>query len=559
MKYDKFVEDDFLAHELYGAQVVITNPTSTPRSVDLLIQIPQGAVTANGSQNTRSIPLQLDGFSTQTFEYYFYFPTAGQFTHYPAHVSSNEEVLAFAPGLEFSVVDRPAELDHSSWEFVSQNGSADEVIEFLNQNNLLRHDLSKIAFRMKDKEFFERVIRALKNRYLYNHLLWSYGIHHGEASTTGEYLMQDKFNRKLGSYLKSPLLDVEPTERNWYYHREYSPLVNSRAHRIGQKRTILNPQFHTQYTQLMDILAHHPGLSSDDHLVVTYYLLLQDRVDEALAHFAQVDRKAIPNQMPYDYCDAYLDLYRGNPEGAAAKAAPWIDYPVDRWRARFQAITAQVDEIRGSNSKVVDPRNATQIQTELASQEKSFDFKIESGKILLDSQNLAQITANFYEIDIELLFSRSPFSQENFDGFSVIRPNQSVDFTLDRKQVRQRLNLPEELQNKNVLVELVAGDQVQSKPYFANSLAVQVSENYGQIRIAEATTGKPLPRTYIKVYARSRAGETRFHKDGYTDLRGRFDYVSQSNNPIDDVERYAILIFSEDQGATVRQVAPPAE
>ena len=189
----------------------------------------------------------------------------------------------------------------------------------------------------------------------------------------------------------------------------------------------------------------------------------------------------------------------------------------------------------------------------------SFDFKIESGKIIIDSQNLEQVTANFYEIDIELLFSRSPFSQDNLDGFSVIRPNQTASFKLDPKKARQQLDLPDELKNKNVLVELVAGDQVKSKPYFANSLAVQVIGNYGQIRVANVDSGKPLPKTYIKVYVRANNGEVRFHKDGYTDLRGRFDYVSQSNNPLDDVERYAILVFSEGQGATVRQVDPPAE
>ncbi len=559
IQYDKFVEDEFLAHHLYGAQVVITNPTSTPRSIDLLIQVPRGAVTANGSQETRSIPLQLDGFSTQTFEYYFYFPTAGDFTHYPAHVSSDEKVLAFAQGVVFDVVDRPAELDKTSWQFVSQNGSDDEVIEFLNQKNLLRHDMSRIAFRMKDKAFFDRVIQSLNNRYVYNHVLWSYGISHDEPTTTREYLMHDNLVNQFGAYFKSPLLDVIPNERNWYYHKEYSPLVNARVHQVGMSRKILNPQFHSQYIQLMTILAHHPTLSPDDHLVITYYMLLQDRVDEALEHFSSIDAKQINSRMPYDYCDAYLDLYREKPEDAAAKAEKWADYPVDRWRNRFLNILAQVEEVRGGASTVVDKRDNTQTQTELAAKEMSFDFKIESGKIIIDSQNLEQVTANFYEIDIELLFSRSPFSQDNLDGFSVIRPNQTASFKLDPKKARQQLDLPDELKNKNVLVELVAGDQVKSKPYFANSLAVQVIGNYGQIRVANVDSGKPLPKTYIKVYVRANNGEVRFHKDGYTDLRGRFDYVSQSNNPLDDVERYAILVFSEGQGATVRQVDPPAE
>ena len=44
VQYDKFITDGFVAHTLYGGQVVVTNPTSTPREIDLLMQIPQGAV-----------------------------------------------------------------------------------------------------------------------------------------------------------------------------------------------------------------------------------------------------------------------------------------------------------------------------------------------------------------------------------------------------------------------------------------------------------------------------------------------------------------------------------
>ena len=40
--------------------------------------------------------------------------------------------------------------------------------------------------------------------------------------------------------------------------------------------------------------------------------------------------------------------------------------------------------------------------------------------------------------------------------------------------------------------------------------------------------GAPLPRAYVKVYAKYPDGSIRFYKDGYTDSRGRFDYASLS-------------------------------
>ena len=86
---------------------------------------------------------------------------------------------------------------------------------------------------------------------------------------------------------------------------------------------------------------------------------------------------------------------------------------------------------------------------------------------------------------------------------------------------------------------------------------MQVTENYGQLRVTHEATGKPLPRVYVKVYARSQDGQTRFYKDGYTDLRGRFDYSSLSTNELDQVQRFALLILSDDHGAEVREAAPP--
>jgi hypothetical protein len=73
-------------------------------------------------------------------------------------------------------------------------------------------------------------------------------------------------------------------------------------------------------------------------------------------------------------------------------------------------------------------------------------------------------------MDVELLFSRSPFAQDNLDGFSLIRPNffpckLPLDNKVDdaKSQVAGRgiheFELPVGMQNKNVLVELVGGDQ----------------------------------------------------------------------------------------------------
>ena len=75
--------------------------------------------------------------------------------------------------------------------------------------------------------------------------------------------------------------------------------------------------------------------------------------------------------------------------------------------------------------------------------------------------------------------------------------------------------------------------------------------------VTRAETQKPLPGTYVKVYVKTQNGEVKFLKDGYTDLRGRFDYASVNTNEVDNAARLAMLILSDDYGGGVREAAPP--
>ena len=540
VRYDKFISKGFIPHTLYGSQVVVTNTTSTPRSLELLIQIPQGSIACNESQATRTIKYDLAGFSTQTFNYSFYFPTTGDFSHYPAHVSAAGKALAVADGIEFEVVVEKADVDESSWNFVSQNSDTDQVIEFLNRENVQRLDLNKIAFRMVDEEFFKQTIATLRKRFVYNSILWSYAIKHNDAETIREFLTySNKVTANLGMVFDSELVTIDPVQRRWYQHREYWPLVNARAHQLGAERRILNPNFSEQYRKLLFTLAYQPNLTDDSHLVLTYYMLLQDRVETALEHFNQAKRAKLDYQLQYDYCDAYLDFYREDPASAAKKATKWAEYPVDHWRKRFQEILNQVDQINAGAVKAADADDAGQQQTELAAKSESIDLEVVGDEAKLTFQNVTQATLNFYEMDIEQLFSRSPFAQNNLEGFSLIRPNMTTEVELAASKKGQgvkNLTIPDELKNKNVLIEVVAADQTRAKPLFTNSLAIGMFENYGQIQVRVEETALPLAKAYVKVYAQTSNGSIRFHKDGYTDLRGRFDYVSQSNRANDGIK-----------------------
>ncbi len=210
-------------------------------------------------------------------------------------------------------------------------------------------------------------------------------------------------------------------------------------------------------------------------MAVTYYLLLQDRVEEALGFFRRVNPDRLPTRLQYDYFTAYLDFYNPDPQQAGAIVQRYADYPVDRWREAFQAIGQQLAEIHGQPTAVVNPEDQQQTQTGLAATEANFEFQVEAKKITIRYQNLTTVRINYYVMDIELLFSHNPFVQQYTGQFSTIRPNYTATAELPADAKSTEVELPAQLLNSNVLVEITGAGVTRSQAYYANSLDVQVN------------------------------------------------------------------------------------
>jgi len=559
-KVDNYITDEFLVNRVYGTQLVITNLASTKRKLDILLQIPEGAIAVLGGRATRSVPVDLDPYRTAAIEYHFYFPGAGQFAHYPVQVTADDRVIAHAEPLTFNVVDKLQQADPQSWPYISQWGSAEEVFDYLNRNNLYRTDLNRIAFRMRQPDFFRRTIDLLGKRHVYNHTLWSYGLFHDVPAAIRDYLALAKdFVAACGASIDSELLAIDPVVRKTYEHLDYKPLINARAHLLGRQRQILNDRFHTQYHRLLKILSYRSALNDADRMAVVYYLLLQDRIEEALDFFASVDLARLTTRLQYDYFNAYLDFYTPGQDLARRISERYKDYPVAKWRSAFAAIAGQLAAIDGAAPGLTDPESREQRQAQLAHAAPTFDFSVEAKTIAVDHQNLEQLRIDYYLMDLELLFSRKPFVQQFAGQFSHIRPNATALVDLREGEGHTDIALPITFHNANVLIEITGAGRTLSRAYYSNALDVQLIENYGQLRVSHDGSGKPLSTVYVKVYARMASGAVKFYKDGYTDLRGRFDYASLSTTDLNQVARFSILVISDEYGAIVREAAPPKQ
>ena len=479
----------------YRTSVVVTNPTSTQKNVQVLCQLPAGAMPLAASRVTRSTPVGLGPYSTAQVQYSFYFPTAGQFDHYGSQVSSGGKHITATASTSLRVLPEPESVDETTWSYIADWGSNQAVLDYLAKANLQRLDLSRIAFRMHDKDFYDKVLSILSGSGRFDPLLWAYALLHKDAANIPHLLHNRRdFTGLLGPVLRSTLITLDPQEQMSYEHLEYKPIVVARSHQLGTKRVILNDKLFEQYQRLLNVIAYQSKLTDDQRMELCYYMLIQNRIDEAIVWFDQVKVDNLATRMQYDYFDAYLDFYRGKYDRASQIAGRYSEYPVPRWRELFGEIGQQVKQrdalISGQeltsvtaldsgmerSERLLTDRRESQ-QNRQAAESPSLDLEVADGVVTINYRNLNEVKVNYYLMDIELLFSRNPFAAQGGGSLPAIRPNVAETLKLPGGPgAARKLELPAEVRNRNVLVEVTAKGISRTGLLTANSLSATVVE-----------------------------------------------------------------------------------
>ena len=195
--------------------------------------------------------------------------------------------------------------------------------------------------------------------------------------------------------------------------------------------------------------------------------------------------------------------------------------------------------------------NASQQQPEVV-------VRVEGDSLRIDHRRAKQVTMNLYGVDLELLFSKAPFVREDLQRMAMVRPMRSEQIEFDADTGVGRFELDENLRRQTLLVEVVAGASRSTALYYGGEITTYVSESYGQLQTTDSRLHRPISTAYVKVYAKYPDGSVRFYKDGYTDVAWPLRLRQSRAPPMRrEPTRFAILVISDEKGATLHDVAPP--
>jgi hypothetical protein len=98
--------ESFLIQKPYTVQTLLTNISGSNLEIQLLMDIPEGAIPLLSHEQTQIINVSLPAYNTRSFERVFYFPEEGTYAFYPANASRAKAIIAKSAQIEPIVVSR---------------------------------------------------------------------------------------------------------------------------------------------------------------------------------------------------------------------------------------------------------------------------------------------------------------------------------------------------------------------------------------------------------------------------------------------------------------------
>ena len=327
------------------------------------MQIPEGSIPIESLEYSIIENINIAKFKSVIFKQKFYFPSIGKFKQFPSSASNDDLIITKGNIKEFEVVEsQKLEKDKiKSIDDVLEQGNKKQILEFIKNSNVIkRNDLNKILYLLSDKNFFENLIKILENKFYYDDNIWQYSIYHKNIPILKTYIMNQQrkniFNN-LGNNLDLSFFKTDKTNNaHIINHKDYYPIINSRIFKLPKaENSILNLEFRKTYQNFISYLITLKEIDNESLLRFCYYLILQQRIDEAIIIYNRINKEKITGNklsnliLQYDYMTAYLDFYIGYPKFEKAKEIvnKYKDFPLSTWSDMFKEIKDELNEFEG--------------------------------------------------------------------------------------------------------------------------------------------------------------------------------------------------------------------
>ena len=427
---------------------------------------------------------------------------------------------------------------------------------------------------LKDKDFYNQLINILKNKYIFNDDIWEYSSNNEDIDSLQEYIQNHKDKeifKSIGHEFDLKFLKVDKTNNaHILNHLDYFPILKNRIFKLPKSKSILTVQLRDTYQDYVSYLITLPQINDYEYMRLCYYLILQQRIKEATTVFNKINKKNIIGnelsslELQYDYLTAYLDFSNGYPKFEKAReiTKKYKDISISSWKNMFNEIEDQLNEYDG---KINFDEEISKEEKELSKKEKHkaeseeiLNIELKDQEINIIYKNISNITVKYYLIDIEILFSRSPFVKKTKVDFGLVKPQKidNIKVNNEPKENKYLLKIPEELKNKNFYIEVLSGKKKEKEIYNSSLLKYSIIESIGEIKVMTPEL-KPLPQVYVKCFCETNNDSIKFYKDGFNDLRGKFDYVSLNTDLVNEVKKFSILMVSKDYGSIIATCNPP--
>jgi len=130
---------------------------------------------------------------------------------------------------------------------------------------------------LKDRTYFGKVLDTLRERLIFSEEVWAYSFHHRDnLQACREYLMNTQayqLKQNIGNCFQSKLLDITLEDSEWR-HLDYYPVVNARAHTVGDlEHWTLNRNFKQTYGDFLRSMALNNSTQRQAALSPTHLMI----------------------------------------------------------------------------------------------------------------------------------------------------------------------------------------------------------------------------------------------------------------------------------------------